>query len=106
MKPETKFQNKVLKDLKTLDRTWVLKTQEKTRKGVPDILICLGGHFVALELKAKEKKPEPLQQFELECIDAALGTALVAYPENWEETFNYLKKILAMQLQSKYKGEV
>mgnify|MGYP006391053515 CR=1 FL=1 len=51
MKPETKFQNRVLKDLKKLDNLWVLKTQEKTRKGVPDLLICANGKFVAIELK-------------------------------------------------------
>lgn len=90
MKPETKFQNRVLKDLKKLDNLWVLKTQEKTRKGVPDLLICANGHFVAIELKATKKEPDPLQRFELNCIEAARGTAYVAYPENWEEIYKKL----------------
>ena len=87
MKPETKFQNKVLSDLKKLDNLWVLKTQEKTRKGVPDLLICAKGWFIAIELKSKNKKPEPLQEFELDCIAASGGVALVAYPENWIEIY-------------------
>lgn len=90
MKPETKFQNKVLSDLKKLDNLWVLKTQEKTRKGVPDLLICAKGYFVAIELKAYKKNPDPLQQFELNCIEAARGVALVAYPENWPEIYKKL----------------
>lgn len=90
MKPETKFQNRVLKDLKKLDNLWVLKTQEKTRKGVPDLLICAKGKFVAIELKSKNKSPDQLQQFELSCIKAAMGVALVAYPDNWSEI---LKKL-------------
>lgn len=87
MKPETKFQNKVLSDLKKLDNLWVLKTQEKTRKGVPDLLLCAKGRFVAIELKSKNKKPDPLQQFELNCIEAARGVSFVAYPENWIEIY-------------------
>ena len=94
MKPETKFQNKVLSDLKKLDNLWVLKTQEKTRKGVPDLLICANSRFVAIELKSKNKTPEPLQQFELNCIAASGGASFVAYPENWEEIFNSLKEIV------------
>lgn len=90
MKPETKFQNKVLSDLKKLDNLWVLKTQEKTRKGVPDLLICANGKFVAIELKAYKKNPDPLQQFELNCIAASGGASFVAYPENWTEI---LKKL-------------
>ena len=94
MKPETKFQNKVLSDLKKLDNLWVLKTQEKTRKGVPDLLICAKGWFVAIELKAYKKNPDPLQQFELNCIAASGGASFVAYPENWEEIKNKIKEIV------------
>lgn len=95
MKPETKFQNKVLKDLKKLDNIWVLKTQEKTRKGVPDLLICAKGKFVAIELKAYQKNPDPLQQFELNCIEASGGASFVAYPENWKEIYTKIKIIVA-----------
>lgn len=90
MKPETKFQNKVLSDLKKLDNLWVLKTQEKTRKGVPDLLICANSRFVAIELKSKNKAPDPLQQFELNCIEASGGASFVAYPENWQEIYKKL----------------
>lgn len=96
MKPETKFQNKVLKDLKKLNNVWVLKTQEKTRRGVPDLLICANGHFVAIELKAHEGAIiSPLQRFELGCIEASNGVSMVANPDNWEE----IKKRLIMLLQ-------
>ncbi len=96
MNPESKFKIKVMKDLKTLGKIWILKTQEKGRRGVPDLLICLNGQFVAIELKAEKKEPDPLQMFELNCIESASGLALVAYPENWKEIF----KKLAMQSRS------
>lgn len=94
MKPETRFQNKVLSDLKKLDKLWVLKTQEKTRKGVPDLLICANGKFVAIELKIGQNKMSPLQGFELACIEASGGASFVAYPENWDEIKNKLIKVL------------
>ena len=92
MKPESIFQKRVLRDLKSLPNCWVLKTQEKTRRGVPDILACYMGKFIALELKASEKSPiAPLQEFELGCINHAMGHAYIAYPENWIEVLNIIK---------------
>ena len=92
MKPESVFQKRVLRDLKNLPNCWVLKTQEKTRRGVPDILACYMGKFIALELKASEKTTvSPLQAFEISCINHAGGQAHIAYPENWAEV---LKKII------------
>lgn len=95
MKPETRFQNKVLRDLKELPHVWVLKTQEKTRRGVPDILLSAGGRFVALELKASAKAiVASIQRFELDCIEATGAIALVAYPENWDSVKNVIRSII------------
>ena len=100
MKPETRFQNRVLRELKQLPRTWILKTQEKTRKGVPDILLCSSGHFIALELKASEKAiVAPIQRFELGCIQAALGSSFIAYPENWDSVLKAIKSIIKDPIQ-------
>ena len=94
MKSESLFQKRVMRDLKSLSSSWVLKTQERTRKGVPDVLVCINGFFVAIELKASEKaKVAPLQAFEVSCINNAGGRAYIAFPENWNEIFNELKKI-------------
>ncbi len=86
MKPESIFQKRVLRDLKNLPHSWILKTQEKTRRGVPDILMCLGSRFVAIELKASEKATvSPLQAYEIALIAHSGGAAYVAYPENWPQ---------------------
>lgn len=95
MKPETKFQNRVLKDLKSLPHTWVLKTQERARRGVPDILLCVAGRFVAIELKASEQAlASPLQCYEISKIEHSGGYAYIAYPENWEAVLNDIKSII------------
>lgn len=92
MKPETKFQNKVLKDLKKIPNLWVLKTQEKTRRGVPDLIICANGKFIAAEIKSNNKAIiSPIQHFELKCIENSGGLSLILTPENWENTFSIME---------------
>ena len=86
MKPEARFKVKVVKFLNTLERHWSFKSQEKARRGIPDLVGCLGIHFFALELKASEKDvATPLQLYTLDKIARTGSYARVAYPENWEE---------------------
>jgi hypothetical protein len=95
MKPESIFQKRVLRDLKQLPHSWILKTQEKTRRGVPDILMCLAGRFIAIELKASEKATvSPLQAYEIALIDHAGGQSYIAYPENWNFVLGEIKRIV------------
>lgn len=95
MKLETKFQNRVLKDLKSLPNTWVLKTQERARRGIPDILSCVAGHFVAIELKASQEAiVSPLQCYEISKIEHSGGYSYIAYPENWDSVLKEIKQIV------------
>lgn len=55
------------------------------RSGVPDIIACVNGHFLAIECKAGGNKPTALQVREIENIRAAGGVAVVANEENWDE---------------------
>ena len=48
------------------------------RPGVPDVLACVQGRFVAIEVKRPGRRPTPRQAAELEAIRAAGGIALVA----------------------------
>lgn len=92
--PETVFKERVLKTLQALPNTWACKIQQRAKRGTPDILACINGHFVAIELKRDEKqKLSPLQEWTGEQIAEANGTMFLAYPENWDAIFNYLKGI-------------
>jgi hypothetical protein len=93
-KPETVFKERILKRLEELPNTWALKTQERSKRGIPDLLLCMDGLFVAIELKKSDKDdPDPLQEWNLDCIVKAGGVAITCYPENWVAVFNYLKKL-------------
>lgn len=47
------------------------------RVGIPDIICCMQGKFIAIECKAKGNTPTPLQRRELEAIHNAGGVAMV-----------------------------
>lgn len=80
-----------LKKLKNCDYTSV---QQLSRSGDPDIYACIGGVFVALELKASEKsRLRPLQAWKLEKIKSAGGLAMVVTPENWPEVMETLTRL-------------
>jgi Holliday junction resolvase len=55
------------------------------RSGVPDIIACVNGRFLAIECKAGGNKPTALQTREIENIRIAGGVAVVANEENWDE---------------------
>jgi len=90
--PETIFKEKVQNDLDTLDYCWHEKIQQVCKRGTPDILACIGGTFIALELKKDEKEEaKPLQKLKLRKIKKAGGLDYVAHPKNWPEIFQFLK---------------
>jgi hypothetical protein len=52
------------------------------RSGVPDIIACFKGHFLAIEAKAGNNKPTALQERELAKIEACGGHAMVINEDN------------------------
>lgn len=94
MKPETRFKEKVMAALKTLPFTWHVKTQQRSVRGIPDLLLCVRGHFVAAELKATpEEDPDPLQEFNLAKITRSGGIAVTIHPGNWPAFFSVLIQV-------------
>ena len=60
-----------------------------TKAGVPDLLICCNGYFIAAELKAENGKPSELQIVALTKIQKAGGIGVLVFPED-EITFRQL----------------
>ena len=89
---ETVFKKRVLKDLESLDQIYILKTQERSRRGVPDILACFKGWFFAIELKRDGLKADALQEHTLERIRQAEGFAICTTPIEWDKHFAMIKE--------------
>lgn len=59
--------------------------------GVPDLLICYKGLFIALELKVDYNKASEIQKWHLEQINKCKGTGLVMrYTKNWKQDLQWL----------------
>jgi Holliday junction resolvase len=86
MTPETKFKNQVMKYLDSLG-AYVVKQHGNmyTSKGVPDLLVCLKGVFLGIELKAENGKPSELQILHIQRIKEAGGFSILLYPSGFEE---------------------
>ena len=52
------------------------------RSGIPDIICCVAGYFLAIECKAGRGKTTALQDLELQKITAAGGQTLVINEQN------------------------
>jgi len=66
--------------------------QQRTIRGSPDLMGCINGYFLALELKSHEKAAvSPLQEYNIDSIIRAGGYALIVHPQNWEATKVMLK---------------
>jgi Holliday junction resolvase len=76
--PEKKVKDKVKKVLDKLGCYYFFPaTGGFGRSGVPDIIICFKGHFVAIECKAGDNKPTALQEMNMKKIKESGGDAIV-----------------------------
>jgi len=87
MTPEKKVKNAVVEILKTYGPAvyhFFPATGGYGKGGVPDIIVCANGHFVAIECKAGKGKTTALQDKALAQISAAGGYAMVIGEHNIE----------------------
>ena len=84
--PEGRVKAKVVKMLKERGVYYFFPaTFGLGRSGVPDVVCCQGGRFLAVECKAGKGKTTALQDREIAAIRTAGGTALVINENNLHE---------------------
>lgn len=108
-KPETQFRKKVRRDLEALSKAydgklWFEPIQQKAIKGSPDFILCAGGQFIGLELKAEDGKVSKIQESKMKGILEANGLALVADPKNWHSTISTIEFYLTSEEDSDCHG--
>lgn len=86
---EQQIQNKIIKYLQSVG-AYVVKVIAANRAGVPDIIFCYKGKFIALEIKDKSKLTE-LQKYNINSIVLSGGIAVVV--KNIEDVKEIIKKI-------------
>ena len=92
---EREFKERVLKDLAKLPKFWFKKLQEVSRRGILDIIMCLDGYFVHIELKKEDGILDKLQEKNIkEITTIANGLAFVARPSSWTVQFKVLQDMV------------
>ena len=93
-KEETLFKERITPKLKSLTNVWYFKSSERSIRGIPDIIMCLNGQFIAMELKkSASATTSKLQDYNLLRIRQCGGRAFLVYPENFDRIFIQLEQI-------------
>lgn len=64
------------------------------KSGIPDILCCINGVFVAIEVKASSGRPSELQKLNVKRINKSGGIAVFLYPEGFEQFKEIVKGVI------------
>ena len=92
--PERKVKDKVVEVLKEYGAYhFAPPSNGFGRSGIPDIIVCFHGLFIAIECKAGKGTTTALQDRELQRIRDAHGHALVINEHNVDDVTQLLEKI-------------
>lgn len=83
---EKPFENKVKHHLKE-NGAWFIKYwggAKYTKDGIPDILVCINGYFLAVETKSDTGRPTALQLYHTRMIRKAGGIAIILHPDDYK----------------------
>jgi len=83
---ESRFQSNVIRFLNE-QGVWVVNIWGGgyQRAGIPDLLCCVNGLFVAVELKTESGRTSPLQDYNIEGIRKSNGHAIVLRPSGFDD---------------------
>jgi len=92
---EKDITNKILKYLKTLDKCYCFKEHGGSygSAGIPDIICCYRGRFVAFEVKTEKGRTTKLQDLNIRKINEADGIAAVV--RSVDDVKNVIKRMEA-----------
>lgn len=91
--PETKFKEPILEELRRIPYSYWEKIQQASLRGTPDIIGCVRGKFVAIELKSARGKADPLQTSILQQIANAGGYAAILLPHDYKPILAEIAKL-------------
>ena len=91
---EKTFQTKLIKLIEK-NNGYVVKFNASaiSKIGVPDLLACINGKFVGLEVKKENGKPSEIQLWNIEQIKKSGGIAMVVKPSDYENVKKLIKKL-------------
>jgi len=100
MATEKQFENKV--------KSWLHQLQKEgqpikfikiwgggfQKAGIPDLICCINGIYVEVELKASNGRPTDLQEHNIKLTNSANGIGMILYPEGFEQFKAIVKGVI------------
>ena len=68
------------------------------KSGIPDLILCVNGIFITVELKGSKGRPSDLQKMNTARINQSNGIGVILYPDGFEQ----FKKIIEGVTSCKY----
>lgn len=98
MAAEKRFEQKIKQYFKTRG-IWYVKyfANGYTKRGIPDILACVNGYFLGLELKAPRGRPSEVQLWTIRRINRSGGYACVLYPSGFNDFNMFIDQLMSGQ---------
>lgn len=98
MGPEKKFENRVKEWLDSLRHAWYFKVHgtAATGAGIPDIIACVNGVFVALEIKSDKGRLSEIQKATLRRMDRSGALKFILCPSNFGQIRLFIEELEAM----------
>lgn len=90
---ESLFRIRLEREMRAIPSSWWLRCHIVWLAGIPDILGCINGRFVALELKTEKGRASPLQGWVLAKILAAGGFVAIVRPGNKDRVLKELRSL-------------
>lgn len=79
-----------------MPKTWFFKywAGPMSKSGIPDIIACVNGTLVGIEVKAPNGKPSELQKRNIRLIQESKGIGYILYPHQFEAFKKDMKELL------------
>ena len=87
---ESKIQKQILDYINGLENGLAWKFVKSNEKGTPDIVACINGKFVAIEVKQPGKVPTAIQYAQLARVEKASGYGI------WLDSLSRTKEVLTL----------
>lgn len=91
-KAESYYQKQIIKFLEEEYQAYVIKVERASKSGIPDLIVCIDGRFIGIEVKRPDSSrgATPLQELNIGYINQAGGLAFEA--RSVEEVKEYLEE--------------
>ena len=64
------------------------------KSGIPDLILCVNGFFISVELKAPNGRPSALQKMNTARINQSNGMGIILKPDGFEQFKEILKGVI------------